>query len=108
MVSPPRPMMRPTMPGGHSTVSDTSPAPGPLASLMRLLICATAEATCSGAVPVTVTCFRSPGVVWSICERQQRLAVSIMIHLQGEPVQELDLLVRAVQVHKVMQFSKNA
>lgn len=67
MVSPPRPMMRPTMPGGHSTVSDTSPWPGAPTSATRVVIWATACCTRSGEGPVTVTFLLSPGVVWSIC-----------------------------------------
>mmetsp|Transcript_18628 Transcript_18628/g.56252 ORF Transcript_18628/g.56252 Transcript_18628/m.56252 type:complete len:214 (+) Transcript_18628:1780-2421(+) len=66
MVSPPRPMMRPTMPGGHSTVSDTSPWPGAPTSATRVVIWATACCTRSGEGPVTVTFLLSPGVVWSI------------------------------------------
>jgi hypothetical protein len=64
MVSPPRPIMRPTMPWGQSTVSWTSPCWSSLdtsCSIARL-----AAATYSAVSAVMVIFFVSPPVRWSI------------------------------------------
>lgn len=79
IVSPPRPMMRPTIPAGQGTNWVDSPLPMTGSTFIRLLISVTALFTESGVGPVIVTDFVSPTVLWSICAHSERRSASCLV-----------------------------
>ena len=82
MVSPPRPMMRPTMPGGHCTWRvDSTPPEGRLpVSLFKTSFTKPLHTSTPEAFPIRCTGFNSLSALWSTCTRTPvRPSSSLMV-----------------------------